>query len=156
MGCSKNDNTIIVSTQNGLSVEKVEIRNGSATINRKNDLELFSASLKTVFNGIDLGNLETEYGENDFVVIYDNSYYYSFRHFIFTDFESFAPDGHKYEYDLYARNDTLYLNVNITGEKPMNFIRSMIKKEEAEFHICNTPIDKAGGIYNMKEMELTN
>ena len=153
IGCSKNDNPINVLTKDGLFTDKVEIRKGFTTINRENDLELFSTNLKTMFNGNDKGNLETDFGENDFLVIYDDSYYYSFRHFIFTDFKSSYPDGHDYNFELFMQNDSIFMTVNITGEQPMEFTRPLIKKEDAEKFRCNTPVDKVGVMFNMKEME---
>ena len=116
IGCSKNDNQIIVETNDGLSIDKVEIRKGFTSINRENDLELFSTNLKTVFNGNDKGNLETDFGENDFLVIYDDSYYYSFRHFIYTDFKSSYPEGHEYNFEFFRRNDSIFMAVDIKGQ----------------------------------------
>ena len=153
VGCSKNDNQIIVETNDGLSIDKVEIRKGFTSINRVNDFKLFSTDLKTVFNGNDKGNLETDFGENDFLVIYDDSYYYSFRHFIYTDFKSSYPKGHKYNFELFMKNDSLFMSVNITGEQSMKLTRPLIRKNEAKKYRCNTPLDKAGVMFNMKLKE---
>lgn len=83
IGCSKKTNQITVIIRDGLLNDKVEIRNGLTSINRENDLDLFSRNLKMIFIGSDKENLETNFGENDFLIIYDDAYYYSFRHFIF-------------------------------------------------------------------------
>lgn len=128
ISCFKTDNQITVLVKDGLSESKVEIRVGFTSINRKNDLELFSLNLKTVFKGNDKGSLNTDFGENDFLIIYDDSYYYSFRHFIYTDFKSSYPEGHDYKLELFKQNDSIFMNVNITGEQPMEFKRVLIKK----------------------------
>ena len=153
MSCSKSEHHIIVGAAEGLSTEKVEIRYGFTSINRKNDQELFSANLKTVFNGKDKENLETDFGENDFLLIYDDAYYYSFRHFILTDFQGSYPAPHEYNIELFMQHDSIFMTANITGEQPMEFTRPLIEKEKAAQFRCNTPIAKAGVMFNMKEME---
>ncbi len=148
-----NNNEILVNTNNDLQVENVEIKYGFTSINRENDSELFNSNLKTVFDGKYKNNLSTIFGENDFLIIYDDKFYYSFRHFIFTDFKSSSPKGHEYNFSLYKRNDTILCDVDIIGEEPMKFTRFMSEIKTAKNKLGNTPIEKAGTIYNMKEME---
>ena len=153
IGCSKKTNQITVITKDGLLNDKVEIRNGLTSINRENDLDLFSRNLKTIFIGSDKENLETNFGENDFLIIYDDAYYYSFRHFIFTDFISSYPKGHDYKFEFFKQNDSIFMSVKIAGEHPMEFTRPLINKDHAEKYRCNTPVEKAGGIFNMIELK---
>ena len=151
--CRNNDNEITVETKDGLKVENVEIKYGFVSINRENDSELFSGKMTTVFDGKDKKNLSTIFGENDFLVVYDDKYYYSFRHFIESDFRNDYPNGHEYNFLLYKRNDTIFCDVDIQGEIPMKFTRFMSDIETAENRRGNTPKEKAGTIFNMKEME---
>ncbi len=151
--CRKNDNQINVSTKDGLKIENVEIKNGFVSINRENDSELFSNGMRTVFKGKDKNNLETIFGENDFLVIYDDKFYYSFRHFIESDFVHDFPKGHDYNFILYKRNDSIFCDVDIKGEIPMKFTRFMTDIDSAKNRLGNTPKEKAGTIFNMKEME---
>jgi len=153
IGCRKNDNRIYVTTTNALSVDKVEIRKGFISINRESDMELFSKQMKTVFDKVDKRNLETVFGENDFLVLYNEKYYYSFRHFIETDFVHEFPKGHDYNFSLYKKNDTIFCKVDIKGEIPMKFTRFLTDVDLAKNRLGNTPKDKAGAIFNMKEME---
>lgn len=152
-GCRNNNNNIYIRTNGELSIDKVKVKNGFVSINRENDTELFSKNMKTVFNGKDKGNLETIFGENDFLLIYDDKYYYSFRHFIETDFVHDFPKGHDYNFNLYKRNDTIFCDADIKGEIPMKFTRFMTEIKSAENRLGNTPKEKAGTIFNMKEME---
>lgn len=129
--CRNNDNEIIVKTKDRLQVENVEIKYGFVSINRKSDSELFSTAMKTVFKGKDKKSLSTIFGENDFLVVYDDKYYYSFRHFIEPDFMNDCPKGHDYNFVLYKQNDTIFCDVDIQGEIPMKFTRFMSHIETA-------------------------
>ncbi|NJM79484.1 MAG: hypothetical protein HC854_07560, partial [Flavobacterium sp.] len=114
--------SIKVQTENNLDVEKVIIYQGYYTINRENDEEIFNNKFsKIVFEGKSNGKIITDYGENDFLVIYDNKYYFQFRQ-ICTN----RNDYYKYNLKLYKNGDEIYLNAYIDGgmkfNKPLNLI----------------------------------
>lgn len=106
--CRNNKNSITVRTSQDLKAEKVEIRKGFVSINRKDDRELFKADFEVVFEGEYKKNLRTDFGENDFLVLYNNEFYYLFRHFIESDFYSEFPKGHDYDFYFFLRQDSLF------------------------------------------------
>ena len=72
--------TINVETDSSLDRAKVKIERGYFDGNRQTDTALFSGDARkwTVFNGHRCGLLHTDYGENDFLITYDNRYYLAF------------------------------------------------------------------------------
>ncbi len=152
----RNGNKVTVTTDNILSPDKVRIEYGISinSINRKNDLELFDNSKKysTLYDGRNKNRPQTEFGENDFLLIYDDSYYLSFRQFIQTDFRSDFPTNHKYSFHFYEKDKIPFVIVKIEGEYEMDFKRPLIEKRLAAKYRCNVPIDSAGVIFNMIEL----
>ncbi|WMX13169.1 hypothetical protein [Aureispira sp. CCB-E] len=147
-----NNNNVQIITKKPLLAEKVKIEFGVSvnTINRENDLDLFKNRNKytIIFEGEKKNSIANSYGENDYLITYDNKYYLSFRHF------KFSPNHqHNYEFKFIPQNNSIILSVFIDGESGMKFEREMLKIDDAEKYVCNTPIDNAGGIYNMVELE---
>ena len=139
--------SINVETENEIDVEKVRIYQGYYTINRENDAEIFNdKSAKIVFDGKSNGKAKTEYGENDFLLIYDNKYYFQFRQFCTND-----NDFYKYNLKLSKKENKLYLKAEISSgmkfEKPLNLI------SEAGKLRCNGKIDDEKGLYNGIELK---
>lgn len=147
-----NFNQIEVSVENELSRNKVKIEHGISvnTINRANDLDLFKDREKNTiaFDGRPKSKIKNAYGENDFLITYDDKYYLSFRQFKFN-----RRHQHNYKFNFEKSEDNPILKVDIDGKDGMNFTRKMIKIEDAEKYVCNTPIDSAGTIYNMVELK---
>lgn len=89
--CNKNflllwdANNMYVSTRNNIDKDKVKIEFGISvnTINRETDAELFADRDKyaVLFDGSLKNKMISEYGENDFLITYDNRCYLSFRQF---------------------------------------------------------------------------
>ena len=133
-----------------LSLDSVRVMRGFYSINRTNDLELFNGKQGDwlVFDGHEVGELNTDYGENDFLIMYGDRYYLEFRHFLTN-----SNQQHDYEFDINVRNDTLALTVAIDGPEAMHFRRAMNLKCNAEYILCNKPIDNTKVLYNMVEME---
>src|SRR5688500_16640062 len=104
-----NGNKVAVTTNNTLSTDKVKIEFGVSvnSINRQNDLELFDNPKKytVLFDGGNKNRPKTEFGENDFLITYDNAYYLSFRQFIETDFKSEFPPDHKYYFTFFTKDN---------------------------------------------------
>lgn len=151
-----NGNMVRVTADNTLSTDKVKIEFGVSvnSINRQNDLELFDNPKKytLLFDGGNINRPKTEFGENGFLITYDNAYYLSFRQFIETDFESDFPPDHKYYFTFFTKDNKPAVRVKIEGEEKMDFERILIHKRLAAKYRCNVPVDSAGVIYNMIEL----
>ncbi|MBI1225363.1 MAG: hypothetical protein GC192_09025 [Bacteroidetes bacterium] len=147
-----NANQVMVSVDSGLSEDKVKIEHGISvnTISRVNDLDLFNDRGKyaIVFDGKPRTKIENEYGENDFLLTYEDEYYLSFRQFKFN-----RKHQHNYKFKFIKSEDNPIVEADIDGKDGMNFRRKMIKIKDAEKYVCNTPLDSAGTIYNMVELK---
>ena len=132
-----------------LSLDSVQVSKGFYSINRTNDLELFNNDYdRLIFHGHQVGGLDTDYGENDFLITYGDRYYFQFRHFITN-----SNDQHDYKLVIDRRGDSLYLSVDIDGPEAMRFTRPMDRISDAVQQRCNGPIDSTKFIYNMVELE---
>jgi len=139
--------SINVETENQLDVEKVKVYQGYYTIERKSDAEMFENKYdEIVFDGKGNGKIKTEYGENDFLVTYDNKYYFQFRQFCTND-----NDYYKYNLKILKKSNQIYLKADIDGgmkfERPMNLISDAGKLR------CNKIIDDNKGHYNGLELD---
>jgi uncharacterized membrane protein len=127
--------SVNVETKNQLDVEKVKIYQGNYTINRDNDKDIFDDKLsKIVFDGKANGRIKTDYGENDFLVIYDNKYYFQFR-----QISTNRNDYYKYNLTLYKKAHEIYLKAEIVGG--MKFDKSLNLISDAKKIRCNVKID---------------
>jgi hypothetical protein len=142
--------TISVSTDDKFSKSKIKIKRGFYSINRANDQELFSSKNgdRTVYDGMQSGFLKTDYGENDFLITYDDKYYFQFRHFIFN-----SNNQHSYDFNLFRHQDTIYIKANIKGKDKMQFTRPMNLITDSKLLRCNVPIDSSKVIHNMTELK---
>lgn len=146
-----NSNNIDVKTGNSLTKDKVKIEfgNGVNTINRLNDTDLFKNRDKyfVLYDGRLREEMINDYGENDFLVTYNDTYYFSFR-----QFKSNRRHQHNYKFHFFEKADKIFLKVDIRGQDAMTFERPMIEISRAEQYRCNVPVDSAGIIYNMIEL----
>ncbi|XOV69287.1 MAG: hypothetical protein ACFHU9_08885 [Fluviicola sp.] len=148
-----NSNTIQVSTGKSYTVEKVKIEFGigAGSINRKNDQALFKKNngYKIVYeNGRVQSNIDNEYGENDFLLTYNDNYYLTFRHFKFN-----RKAQHDYSFTFLWNEGGLCARVKIDGDYPMKFERRMIPIDSASFYRCNVLVEDAGTIFNGIELK---
>lgn len=73
-----------------------------------------------LFDGEVKNEISCEYGENDFLITYDNKYYLTFRHFK-TNWKRY----HDYNFRLYLKENKIFIQADIKGfyneifEKPM-------------------------------------
>lgn len=139
--------SINVETENQIDVEKVIVYQGYYTINRKSDVEMFGNKYdEVVFDGNATGKIKTDYGENDFLVTYDNKYYFQFRQICTND-----NDYYKYNLKILKKANKIYLNADIDGgmkfERPMNLISDAGKLR------CNKIIDDEKGHYDGLELQ---
>lgn len=152
-----NDNTITVSTDKNFAADKVKIEFGVGvnTLNRQNDLDLFSNRQKytTVYKDGSGSKIKTDFGENDFLITYEDKYYLSFRQFIESDFSGGYPAGNHYSFYFFLKNKQINVKVDITGDSPMKFERPMHLISHAGLLRCNSPVDSSKTLYNMIELE---
>ncbi len=147
-----NSNKINIQAQKPLTNKKVKIEFGISvnTINRRNDLDLFSNRNKylVIYNGEKENQIVNDYGENDFLITYDNKYYLSFRQFKFN-----RRHQHIYNFELIEKMNDIYVKVNIEGQDRMKFEKKMLLIKDAEKYVCNTPTGNISGVYNMIELK---
>ena len=143
-------NSIEVTVDKPLYTQKIKIQKGHWTINRTSDKILFESSSdnEIVYNNSSSFNINSDYGENDFLVTYDEKYYYQFRHFIFN-----RRHYHDYHFHFSEVDGKVKLSVNIDGADGMEFEKNMNLISNAGGMKTNVPKEKAGTIYNMKELE---
>lgn len=146
-----NANSINITTEAPLEANKVKIEFGISvnTINRVTDSDLFKNRGKYIvlFDGGPKEEMINDYGENDFLITYDNKYYFSFRQFKFNR-------RHQHDYNFYFRkmDNRVFVNVDINGEDDMKFERAMLLVSLADEYRCNVPVDSAVEVYNMIEL----
>jgi hypothetical protein len=143
-------NSLHVKVKGSLSTDRVLIKRGAYTINRKCDLELFEkADGDTIFfEGGVKKKLETDYGENDFLITYDDKYYFQFRHFIFN-----RRNKHCYNFLFYKQGDSIFVKANISGNDKMQFVRPMHLVKDAKYFRCNVSIDTTEFLYSGVELK---
>ncbi len=133
--------SIKIDTKDGLSKDNVLVKKGFYSINRENDNEIFAnTNVKVVFDGSD-DNLRTEYGENDFLITYQNKYYFQFRNFVFDDNESV-----QYHFNLFKRNNQIFLKISISPGREFEHKMNLIS--EAKNLRCNSEINSNKGVYD--------
>jgi len=146
-----NCNTINVTTDEQLSAKKVKIEFGISvnTISRITDSELFDNRSKYIvlFDGMAKQDVINKYGENDFLITYDNQYYFSFRQFKFS-----RRHQHDYNFHFILSDNKIFIQTKIIGKDAMNFTRPMLEIKFARLYRCNVPIQNAGEVYNMIEL----
>ena len=144
-------NSVNVTTESPLTAAKVKIEFGISvnTINRSTDSDLFKSREKytILFDGMPRDNMINDYGENDFLITYDNKYYFSFRQFKFN-----RRHQHDYYFHFYQKDGKIFVRADIKGQDAMKFERPMLKIGLADKFKCNVPVDSAGVIYNMIEL----
>lgn len=137
--------TITVVTKGNLTKNKVKITKGFFTSDRKSDSVLFlgTATERIVFDGSQLGSLATDYGENDFLITYDDKYYFQFRHFILN-----SNHQHRYNFTFTEKHDTIFIESDIRGPDEMKFTGIMHLIADAGNLRWNEPIDGIRVVYN--------
>jgi hypothetical protein len=146
-----NSNSIKVTTDNSLTPKKVKIEFGISvnTISRSTDTDLFNRREKytVLFDGESKDEMINDYGENDFLITYDNKYYFSFRQFKFN-----RRHQHDYNFNFFQKDNKVFIQADIKGQDAMKFERPMLDISSADKYRCNVPVDSAGVIYNMIEL----
>ena len=122
-----NSNSQEVKVDSPLSIKKVKIEYGNSanTSNRPNDkIQFINHSKYTVlYDGRNWKDLiPNEYGENDFLITYDERYYLQFRHF-----KTNRSHQHEYRFHLFENNDKVFVNIKIVGRDEMYSLMEMKK-----------------------------
>jgi hypothetical protein len=119
-----NDNSLIVSVDSKLNLNKVKIYKGffpfdTLKVDKLKDLD------KLIFNGEQLEKIQTDYGENDFLIVYANRYYYKFRHIKTNNRQSDT-----YTFKLSKIKNDLKLIVDITGTDAGKIEKRLVRLEK--------------------------
>ena len=122
--------SISVETNGSLDRAKVKIERGYFDGNRQSDSVLFAGDARkwTVFDGHSCGLLHTDYGENDFLITYDNRYYLAFRHII-----TYGRYQHAYNFTFSKQGDTILVHAAILGGDGEIFTRPMRRIADAMY-----------------------
>lgn len=103
-----------------MKTDKVKIEFGISvnTINRASDKDLFAHRKKytLLFDGEELNQVDNEYGENDFLITYDNKYYLSYR-----QFKTKWRHQHEYKFHFHTKDKKVFVHVDNNGVDDMNF-----------------------------------
>jgi hypothetical protein len=123
--CLWNANSVTVSAERPLNAKKVTIEYGASanSISRENDAALFEnrGRYTVIFDGKKKNVIPNIYGENDFLVTYDTSFYTSFRHF-----KTNRRNQHDYSFRFRKEKDDIFLDVYIAGNDETGFSRKMM------------------------------
>ena len=144
-----NLNTLTVNTSSPLDNSKVKVIQGQFSINRKNDSELFYdwPANQIIFNVFSRHKPQTGHGENDFLVIYDNKYYFQFRHF-----QTNESKNSSFNFNLMQVDTSLYLTVKVNDR--IKFKREMKLINQSQLFLTNRPLDSIkSGVYNGIELK---
>jgi hypothetical protein len=122
-----NNNSQEVKASSSIDIKKVKIEfgNGTHSINRPKDKVLFKNRSKysVLYDGITWKDLiPNEYGENDFLITYDEKYYLQLRHF-----KTNCNHQHDYSFHLFRSNDKVFVNIKIVGRDAVYSLLEMKK-----------------------------
>lgn len=138
---AKPGNDVTVQVSDGLSTNKIKIQLGYYSMNAASDLVLVKAGLeKPVFDGGAKHDFETICGENDFLLLYDNTYYTIVRHFIPNDFVDAVPPPHRYHFSFRKAGDQSVVTVKVEGELSETFERQLQQIDQAGSNRWGKPL----------------
>ncbi|HEV8513503.1 MAG TPA: hypothetical protein VGQ59_09505 [Cyclobacteriaceae bacterium] len=144
-----NLNKLVVTTKEPLIPDKVKVIEGFFSINRHDDSELFYnwSDSQIIYDGVNKHRPTTGHGENGFLIVYDNEYYFQFCH-VQTDEHS----DNTFDFILTEADSSVYIEVKI--DRGMNFKRKMNPVNQAKTFLTNRPLESIkGGHYNGIELE---
>ncbi len=127
-----NNNKIIVTTSNSLSTYNVKIEFGIGVNSKTNDNFLLKNKqiYSVLYNGVLNHVMENEYGENDFLVTYDDEFYFSFR-----QFKTNRNNEHEYYFHFLEKDGIIFCLVNITG---INHMCIEVPLKKYNFHFVSS------------------
>jgi len=119
-----NKNTIKVETEDEIEISKIVIEHGisATTINRNTDQFIFDnkEGYSTIFSNSKSKKIINEYGENDFLITYNDSLYFEFR-----QFKTNWHNQHSYTFNFIKENESYFVEIKIKGENDLNLKSQM-------------------------------
>lgn len=109
-------NEVVVETNGGLVNKKVRIELETLCHVDENGNVPFVRPKTVLYDGKIGAQMPNEYGENDFVIFYDNKYRASFRQFKFN-----RRHQHKYTFYFFPKGDKIYVKVDVSGQDGRTF-----------------------------------
>ena len=136
-----NANNIYVQAEKPLNKEKIKIKFGFSSLKRETDEELFIDFEKDwsviIFDNGNLKNeMPNEYGENDFLITYDDKYYLSFRQFKLN-----RRHQHDYYFKFYEKHNHVFVKINIKGQDGMRLEKQLLEISQADKYRYNILIE---------------
>lgn len=124
---------------------KVEFGIGLYNINRSTDSDIFKKRERytVLYNGETGDVMRNDYGENDFLITYDEKYYFTFRQFKFN-----RRHQHNYHFHFFSRENKIFIRADIKGKDAMKFEEPMSDIGLADKHRFDLQADSAGVIYS--------
>ncbi len=121
-----NYNTLKVTVDKPLKSEKIKIEYG-VSANYYNRFVMGSIPHRDkyyllLFDGEVKNEVPYEYGENDFLITYDNKYYLTFR-----QFKTNWKHHHAYNFHFYWKKNKLYIHADIEGLYNESFNKQMLE-----------------------------
>jgi hypothetical protein len=121
-----NINAIRVSADEPLKRDKVKIEYGMSanSYNRSDTGSILKREKYSIlaFEGGFKNKIPNEYGENDFLITYDEKYYLTFRHF-----KTNWKHQHDYNFYFYPKDNQIFIHADIKGVDDKTFDRPMLK-----------------------------
>jgi len=134
-----NTNAIYVTTDTPLTPDKVKIKYGvNIEKNYNTDADFFknNKTFSVVFDGESKDKIINEYGQYDFLITYDNKYYYYFSHNRFN-----RRHQHQYYFHFLQKDKKIYIRADIKGNWKMEFEEPMLDLSLADKYRYGIPID---------------
>lgn len=115
-GCFTKDKYTVVIDDAKLSEKNIKIKFGLSafSINRETDAILFDGknNFSIIYaNGQKLSKIKGDYGENDFLILYNEAFYTVFR-----VLKTSRDDEYEYKFTFEKKNGDIYLNVSVNGQ----------------------------------------
>jgi hypothetical protein len=117
-----NVNHIYVTADEPLNKEKVKIAFGVGAKRYNEDFYTYRNNYTIFYNGTLINKLMNYYGENDFLITYDDKYYMTFRHF-----KSNRRHQHDYHFHFIRQQNKINVTVDINGINDTHFESELIE-----------------------------
>ena len=111
---------LVVEAESPLSADSLQVWFGQTTFNKPIDSVDLTALRLVYSGGKPADTLLTDYGENDFYVLYRSAYRTRFRHI-----KLHHKRAHTYHIRLYSHNGTPALHVTVSGAYPCEYTLPM-------------------------------
>jgi hypothetical protein len=116
-----NDNSLSVRVDSNLNLSKVKIYKGffpfdTLKVDKVKELH------QLIFNGKQLEKIQSDYGENDFIILYNDRYYCKVRHN-----KTNNRQADTYSFKLFKNKDDLKLVLDITGTDRQKSVKSLLR-----------------------------